>query len=93
MNCPRCGHDISRGFYCINCGYIPVWHSTVKKNTREGAERLMLAVLVDAIEYFQQYLFAADDKGKHYSTKPKNGFWIKIAIGSIPLRISVRSYS
>ena len=36
----------------------------LKKDTREGEEGLMLAVLGDAIEYFQKYLLAKDEKGK-----------------------------
>jgi hypothetical protein len=36
----------------------------LKKNTREGEEGLMLAVLTDAIEYFQKYVLAKDDRGK-----------------------------
>jgi len=35
-----------------------------KKNTREGEERLMLAVLEDAIEYFQECVLAQDKKSK-----------------------------
>ncbi len=35
-----------------------------KKNTREAEEGLMLAVLKDAIEYFQEYVLAKDEKGK-----------------------------
>jgi hypothetical protein len=38
--------------------------SLSKKNTRDGEEGLMLAVLEDAIEYFQEYLLAKDKKGK-----------------------------
>ena len=35
-----------------------------KKDTREGEDRLMLAVLEDAIEYFQEYVLAENKKGK-----------------------------
>jgi hypothetical protein len=35
-----------------------------KKNTREGEEKLMLAVLSDAIEHFQKYAFSKDEKGR-----------------------------
>ena len=38
--------------------------SLLKKTIREGEERLMLAVLEDAIEYFQEYVLAQDKKGK-----------------------------
>src|SRR4030095_601914 len=35
-----------------------------KKNTWEGEEKLMLAVLSDAIEHFQKYAFSKDEKGR-----------------------------
>jgi hypothetical protein len=34
------------------------------KDIREGEEKLMLAVLENAVEYFQKYVFAKDEKGK-----------------------------
>lgn len=35
-----------------------------KKNVREGEERLMLAVLASAIEYFQKYVRSKDENGR-----------------------------
>jgi hypothetical protein len=35
-----------------------------KKNIREGEEKLILAVLSDAIEHFQKYAFSKDEKGR-----------------------------
>jgi hypothetical protein len=35
-----------------------------KKNIREGEEKLMLAVLIRAVEYFQKHVFARTDSGK-----------------------------
>ncbi len=35
-----------------------------KKNLREGEQKLMLAVLENAIEDFQKYVFATDKRGK-----------------------------
>src|SRR5262247_4910167 len=35
-----------------------------KKDIREGEEKLMLAVLVDAIEDFQKYVFSKDQRGQ-----------------------------
>ena len=35
-----------------------------KKDIREGEEKLMQAVLENAIEYFQKYVLATDEKGK-----------------------------
>ena len=25
MNCPRCEKHIVPEFYCINCGFVPLW--------------------------------------------------------------------
>src|SRR5438132_5451257 len=35
-----------------------------KKEILEGEEKLMLAVLGKAVEYFQKYVFAKDERGK-----------------------------
>src|SRR5438094_156877 len=35
-----------------------------KKDALEGEEKLMLAVLGNAIEYFQKYVLAKDERGK-----------------------------
>ena len=35
-----------------------------KKDIREGEEKLMLAVLASAIQYFQKYVLSKDEKGK-----------------------------
>ena len=45
-----------------------------KKDIREGEEKLLLAVLSDAIEEFQKHVLSRDEKGKSYSTKWKSGF-------------------
>jgi hypothetical protein len=45
-----------------------------KKNIREGEEKLMLAVLSDAIEHFQKYAFSKDEKGESYFKRRKSGF-------------------
>ena len=36
----------------------------LRKNIQEGEEGLMLAVLADAVEDFQKYVLAEDEKGK-----------------------------
>jgi hypothetical protein len=36
----------------------------LRKNIQEREEGLMLAVLADAVEYFQKYVLAEDEKGK-----------------------------
>lgn len=54
----------------------------LKKKNREREEALMLAVLSDAIECYQKYLFAKDEKGKRLFQEAeawileKNSDWI-----------------
>jgi hypothetical protein len=45
-----------------------------KKNLREGAERLMLAVLESAIEDFQTYVLARNASGKRLFQQAKEWF-------------------
>ena len=45
-----------------------------KKNTREREEGLMLAVLTDAIEYFQRYVLAKDERGKKLFQEAEDWF-------------------
>ena len=41
-----------------------IYQRLFKKDIREGEEKLMLAVLADAIEHFQKYALSKDEKGK-----------------------------
>jgi hypothetical protein len=61
-----------------------------KKDIREGEEKLLLAVLGDAIEHFQKYALSKDEKGGSYSKRRKSGFWRKTATSFSPLNTSVR---
>src|SRR5713226_6041344 len=62
----------------LDSGFV----ESFKKDTREGEEGLMLAVLEDAIEYFQMYVLAEDKKGKELFHEAeewileKNSDWI-----------------
>jgi len=49
---------------CVDPADSQLLEIQFKKNTPEGEERLMLAVLEDAIEYFQEYVLAEDKKSK-----------------------------
>jgi hypothetical protein len=55
---------------------------SLKKNSREGEEGLMLAVLENAIEFFQMYVLAEDKRGKKLFQEAeewlleKNGDWV-----------------
>ena len=46
-----------------------------KKDIREGEEKLMLAVLADAIDDFKKHVFSKDQReDRSFSKKQKNGF-------------------
>lgn len=49
----------------------------LKKNNREGEEGLMLAVLTDAVEYFQKYVLATDQRGKQFFEDAEEWFFEK----------------
>jgi hypothetical protein len=46
-----------------------------KKNLREGEERLMLAVLEDAVEYFYKYFLAPNPRGKQLFQEAEDWFF------------------
>ncbi|HEY7319958.1 MAG TPA: hypothetical protein VIE89_20500 [Candidatus Binatia bacterium] len=48
--------------------------SVYKKNLREGEERLMLAVLENAVEYFQKYVLARKPSGKQRFQEAEDWF-------------------
>jgi hypothetical protein len=64
-----------------------------KKDSREGEEKLIVAVLSDAIEQFQKHVLSKDERGRRYSGRWKIGFWRKMATTFSPLSTSVRPWS
>ena len=54
----------SDGWVCLDPGDTGLIEAVYKKNIREGEERLMLAVLENAVEYFQKYVLARNPSGK-----------------------------
>src|SRR5215475_9566452 len=48
-----------------------------KRNIREGEERLMLAVLEDAVDYFQKYFLARNPRGKQLFQEAEDWFFDK----------------
>ena len=52
-----------------------------KKDIREGEEKLMLAVLADAIEHFQKYVLAKDEKGRKLFQEAEEWFLEKDSDG------------
>ena len=57
----------------------------------QGENALMLAILENAVEYFQKYLFAQSRMDKSYFKKQRNGSSIKIAMSFFPSSLSARS--
>ena len=52
-----------------------------KKDIREGEEKLMLAVLADAIEHFQKHVIAKDEKGRKLFREAEEWFLEKDSDG------------
>jgi hypothetical protein len=52
------------GWVSLDAADIGLFESVYKKTIREGEERLMLAVLENAVEYFQKYVLARNPGGK-----------------------------
>jgi len=61
-----------------------------KKDIREGEERLMLAVLADAIDDFKKYAFSKDQRGQKLFQEAEEWFLEKDDESFSPLNISVR---
>jgi hypothetical protein len=55
---------VTDGWIPLDPADIGLIESVYKKNLREGEERLMLAVLENAVEYFQKYVLARNPGGK-----------------------------
>ena len=47
MICPRCRRSITPEFYCIGCGFVPVWprHNVAERNYGRKSLRPALAIL------------------------------------------------
>src|SRR6266536_5478460 len=52
-----------------------------KKDIREGEEKLMLAVLADAIDHFQKHVVATDEKGRKLFQEAEEWFLEKDSDG------------
>ena len=63
-----------------------------RKTFFEPEKRLMLAVLEDAIRYYQDNWFSRNSKGKGSSTRPRNGSLLRTAIGSLALSMFARRW-
>ena len=76
--------------------FDPTDNRTFEIETREllqGEGALMLAILDNAVEYFQKYALAQNGMGSSYSKKRRTGFWENIAISFSRLSLSARLWS
>jgi len=55
---------VAHGWVVLDPTDMGLIESVYKKSLREGEERLMLAVLENAVEYFQKYVLARNPGGK-----------------------------
>ena len=55
---------VTNGWISLDPADMGLIEAVYKKTIREGEERLMLAVLENAVEYFQKYVLARKPSGK-----------------------------
>ena len=65
---------VSDGWISLDPADIGLVEAVYKKNLREGEERLMLAVLENAVEYFQKYVLARNPRGKQLFREAEEWF-------------------
>ncbi len=65
---------ITDGWVSIDPADEAILEGVYKKSIREGEERLMLAVLENAVEYFQKYVLARKPRGKQLFQEAEEWF-------------------
>jgi hypothetical protein len=65
---------VTDGWISVDPTDMGLIESVYKKNIREGEERLMLAVLENAVEYFQTYVLARNPRGKKLFQEAEDWF-------------------
>jgi hypothetical protein len=65
---------VAHGWVALDPADIGLIESVYKKSLREGEERLMLAVLENAVEYFQKYVLARKPSGKQLFRETEEWF-------------------
>jgi hypothetical protein len=65
---------VSNGYAALDPADTEVIGKLFKKDIREGEEKLMLAVLENAVEYFQKYIFARNPSGKRLFQEAEEWF-------------------
>ena len=56
--------NVTSGWVSLDAADLGLIESVYKRTIRDGEERLMLAVLENAVEYFQKYVLARNSRGK-----------------------------
>jgi hypothetical protein len=65
---------VAHGWVALDPADTGVIEKLFKKDIHEGEEKLMLAVLENAVEYFQKYVLARKPNGRSYFKKQRSGF-------------------
>ena len=72
---------VAHGWVALDPADTGLIESVYKKTLREGEERLMLAVLENAVEYFQKYVLARNPRGKQLFQEAEEWFLEKDSDG------------
>jgi hypothetical protein len=73
--------QLTDGWVSLDPADIGIIEAVYKKTLREGEERLMLAVLENAVEYFQKYVLAQNPRGKQLFQEAEEWFLEKDSEG------------
>jgi hypothetical protein len=65
---------VAHGWVALDPADIGVIEKLFKKDIREREEKLMLAVLANAVEYFQKYVLARKPRGKQLFQEAEDWF-------------------
>ena len=66
--------SVTSGWISLDAADLGLIESVYKRSLREGEERLMLAVLENAVEYFQKYLLARKPSGNQLFREAEEWF-------------------
>ena len=66
--------SVTSGWISLDAADLGLIESVYKKSLREGEERLMLAVLENAVEHFQKYVLARKPSGKQLFREAEEWF-------------------
>jgi len=72
---------VAHGWIALDPADTGVIEKLFKKDIREGEEKLMLAVLADAIDHFQKHVVAKDEKGRKLFQEAEEWFLEKDSDG------------